>query len=70
MHVHIFASDAEGAIVANLKRKERDALAMAESLSAETRDSVRAEVSGTQRQTNPYNAGNVIRVPAFLKRAA
>ena len=70
VHVHIFASDAEGAIVANLKRKERDALAMAESLSAETRDSVRAEVSGTQRQTNPYNAGNVIRVPAFLKRAA
>ena len=70
VHVHILASDAEGAIVANLKRKERDALAMAESLSAETRDSVRAEVSGTQRQTNPYNAGNVIRVPAFLKRAA
>lgn len=70
VHVHIFASDSEGAIVANLKRKERDALAMAESLSAETKDSVRAAVSGTTRQSNPYNAGNVIHVPAFLRRAA
>jgi SNF2 family DNA or RNA helicase len=25
VHVHIFASSAEGAVVANLKRKERDA---------------------------------------------
>jgi hypothetical protein len=36
VHVHIFASKAEGAIVANLKRKEREAAEMAESLSAET----------------------------------
>ena len=52
VHVHIFASSAEGAVVANLRRKERDALAMAESLSAETRDAVMAEVRGTTRHTN------------------
>ena len=69
VHVHIFASSAEGAVVANLKRKERDALAMAESLSAETRDAVMAEVSGLTRHTNSYNAEHRVSVPAFLEAA-
>ena len=70
VHVHIFASSAEGAVVANLKRKERDALAMAESLSGETRDAVMQEVTGTKRQTNIYTAEQRVAVPAFLKDAA
>lgn len=70
VHVHIFASSAEGAVVANLRRKERDALAMAESLSAETRDAVMAEVRGTTRHTNTYNAAMKVAVPAWLKEAA
>jgi len=70
VHVHIFASDAEGAVVANLRRKERDAMAMAESLSAETHDAVMAEVTGSSRQTNTYNAGRRVAVPAFLRSAA
>ena len=70
VHVHVFASSAEGAVVANLKRKERDALAMAESLSAETRDAVMAEVTGLTRHTNTYNADRRVTVPAFLKEAA
>jgi superfamily II DNA or RNA helicase len=70
VHVHVFASTAEGAVVANLKRKERDANAMAESLSAETRDAVMQEVTGTKRQTNTYNAGKRVAVPAFLRSAA
>ena len=69
VHVHVFASSAEGAVVANLKRKERDALAMAESLSAETRDAVMAEVVGLTRQTNTYNAVRKVSVPAFLEAA-
>jgi hypothetical protein len=69
VHVHVFASSAEGAVVANLKRKERDAMQMAESLSAETRDAVIAEVSGLTRQTNIYNAGRRVTVPAFLETA-
>ena len=67
VHVHVFASNAEGAVVANLKRKERDALSMAESLSAETRDAVMQQVTGQKRITNLYNAVNTITVPAFLK---
>jgi superfamily II DNA or RNA helicase len=70
VHVHIFASNAEGAVVANLRRKERDAQAMAESLSAETRDAVMQAVTGTTRQTNTHNAAHRVKVPAFLKDAA
>lgn len=70
VHVHIFASKSEGAVVANLKRKEREAQQMAESLSAETHDAVMAEVKGQTRTTNTYAAGQRIAVPAFLKDAA
>jgi hypothetical protein len=70
VHVHIFASKAEGAIVANLKRKEREAGLMADSLSAETRDAVMAEVTGLVRETNTYNADKRVALPAFMKAAA
>lgn len=69
VHVHIFASKAEGAIVANLKRKEREAAEMAASLSVETRDAVMAEVRGLTRQTNDYNASRRVAVPSFLEAA-
>lgn len=69
VHVHIFASSSEGAVVANLKRKERDAQAMAESLSQETRDAVMSEVIGSTRQTNIHNADTRVKVPAFLKES-
>lgn len=65
--VHIFASQLEGAIVANLKRKEYAAQSMAEQLSAETRESVREQVSGTSRQSNPYAPRLRIAAPAWLK---
>jgi hypothetical protein len=64
--VHIFASELEGAVVANIKRKEADAMAMSESLSAETRDAVRAEVFGSVRQSNPYNPRKPIAAPSWL----
>jgi superfamily II DNA or RNA helicase len=70
VHVHIFSSSAEGAVVANLKRKERDAMVMAESLSAETRDAVMAEVTGLKRMTNTHNAGRRVSVPTFLEVTA
>jgi len=66
VHVHIFSSAAEGSIVSNLKRKERDAVAMSEALSAETAESVRASVIGSNRQSNPYNSTKQIKVPSFL----
>ncbi len=70
VHVHVFASSAEGAVVANLKRKERDAKEMAESLSAETHDAVMAEVVGSTRHTNAHDAAQRVAIPDFLMRAA
>lgn len=69
VHVHVFASKSEGAVVANLKRKERDAAVMAEALSAETSAAVMAEVVGTNRQTNAHNADSRVVVPSFLRAA-
>ncbi len=65
--VHIFASDLEGAIVANLKRKEADANAMADALSAETHDAVQMAVLGSVRESNPYNPERVAHIPAWLR---
>ena len=67
VHVHVFSSTAEGAVVANLKRKERDALSMAESLGAETRGAVIESVTGTVRSTNTYDAALRVKVPSFLE---
>lgn len=65
--VHIFASQLEGAVVMNLKRKEAAATLMGEQLSAETRDAVREEVAGSERKTNPYNAMTHIAAPSWLQ---
>lgn len=70
VHVHVFSSELEGAVTANLARKERDALAMSEAMSAETHDAVMAAVRGTHRQSNPYNPTCRIELPAFLRRTA
>lgn len=67
VHVHLFSSSQEGAVAANLRRKERDAKEMGESLSAETAGAVFAEVIGeATRETNAHHADKPVRVPAFL----
>ena len=65
--VHIFASELEGAVVANLKRKEADALAMGAALSAETAAFVRENVLGVTRERSPYNPSRRIAAPDFLR---
>ena len=68
VNVHIFASKAEGAVLANIKRKEAEAAEMAEQLSAETRDAVIANVIGLTRETNEYNAITKVAIPSFLSQ--
>lgn len=67
--VHIFASEQEGAVVANLRRKEEDAKKMADALAAEVIGAVRAELQGVTRETNSYDASRQIIIPDFLKAA-
>lgn len=67
VHAHVYASEAEGAVLANLKRKEADARTMAEELSRETADAVRAEVRGITRETNEYAPRVRMTVPGWMK---
>lgn len=64
--VHIIASEAEGSVVANIKRKERDAKAMADELSAATGQAVRESVIGQQRIFNPYQRNEAMQLPIWL----
>ena len=54
VHVHVFASEAEGAVVRNLQRKGVAAEEMAAALSTETAAVVQQEVRGLLRETNAY----------------
>lgn len=69
VHVHIFASEQEGSIVSNLKRKEEDARLMAEALATEVLESVKSELFGQSRESNDYAAHTPINVPSFLVAA-
>lgn len=66
VHVHIFASEAEGAVVSNLARKEREAAKMSAALAEETREAMRDAVLGSQRKTNHYGATRRISIPNWL----
>jgi SNF2 family DNA or RNA helicase len=65
--VYIFSSAAEGAVIHNLARKDRDSAAMADALSRETRDIVRSELRALSRESNAYNASREIKIPNWLK---
>jgi len=64
--VHLFVSEAESTVLANLKRKESDAHAMSAALSAETLASVRESVFGSSRESNKYEPKAAIKLPAFM----
>lgn len=68
--VHLYVSEAEGSVMANLKRKEAEAQEMARQLSAETRESVMSELMGQQRRTNEYNATRRVELPAWIRSEA
>lgn len=63
----VYASEAEGAVVENLRRKDAAAAEMAEALAAETAGVVRAAVTGAVRTVNGYAPGQAVRLPAWLK---
>lgn len=67
VHIHLFSSQLEGAVLANLRRKQQDAIAMGEALAAETAAAVRAAIAGTQRQTNEHNASRQVKAPSWLR---
>lgn len=66
VHVHVFASDLEGAVVANLERKEKAAAEMAAETVSFTAAAVRRNIVGSQRSTNAYDDRTKMELPSFV----
>lgn len=66
VQVHVVISDAEGAIVENLKRKQADAARMGDEMSRETGATVREAVRGLVRDSTPYEPKIRMRIPRWL----
>ena len=64
--IHVFVSEAEGAVLENVKAKDAAAKEMAEALARETREAVRANVIGTKRTTVAYEPQKTMRLPSWL----
>jgi len=70
VEVHIFTHESEGAVVENIKRKESDALAMAESMALNMADISSREIKGTTVEKAEYNANQLMVIPAWMEKAA
>ena len=70
VNVHFIAAETEGAVVANLRRKEADAERMAAAMVLHMSDLSRAEVSGAARTVPDYNPTQPVRLPEFLRATA
>ena len=66
VHVHLFASKAEGSVLRNLTRKENNSVTLSNELAKLTKSNVLGIGSASARYTNPYNATDVVSVPSFI----
>lgn len=70
VHVHVVASTADAAVVANYRRKEADAAQMQAAMVAAMRDLVRDAVVGNVRSRDGYGADRPMTVPEWMHAAA
>ncbi|WP_173931368.1 helicase [Chelativorans sp. Marseille-P2723] len=70
VNVHFIAAETEGAVVANLRRKEADAERMAAAMVKHMADLSSVEVRGMARTVADYNPKQPVIIPEFLRRAA
>lgn len=64
--VHIITADIEGAVVKNIKRKERDASRMAENMVAHMHTINEKNIKGTVRQKEKYKPTEKMEIPSWL----
>lgn len=69
VNVHFIAAETEGAVVANLRRKEADADRMAAAMVMHMADLSSASVRGSVRDTPDYHPTQPMVLPAFLRAA-
>ena len=63
---HLVISHLEGAVLANIRRKEGDAAAMSENMVRHMADISSSEVRGVNRQTTSYYPNETINLPSFI----
>jgi hypothetical protein len=68
--IYMIASDLEGAVKANLERKERDAALMIAEMVEYTRDITRKNVKATVQEVTEYNPAVEMVVPEWLRSEA
>jgi hypothetical protein len=68
--VHIIISDAEGAVKANIERKQRNADMMKREMIAHTKSILARDIRETTRITESYIATERMRVPSWLRTKA
>jgi SNF2 family DNA or RNA helicase len=68
--VHIIISDAEGAVKANIERKQADAQRMTNEMVKYTKDILRKEIHGTERMSDNYIPTEEMILPEWMKGAA
>lgn len=66
VNVYMIASELEGAVVANLERKEHDHERMMSAMAEHMRELTRSEVLGGRRATSSYNPSLNMEIPAWL----
>lgn len=64
--VHVIRAETEGAIVANLRRKEQDADKLSSEMTARVRDVMRAEIQSARREWNEYQPTAAMKIPGWL----
>lgn len=69
VYVHIVCSEAEGAVKANIDRKERLAAMMTHEMVKHTKEILEEEIKGTVRITIPYNPQVEMTVPEWMVSA-
>ncbi len=67
---HFIAAETEGAVVANLKRKEADAERMASAMVAHMADLGAAAIRGAERDRPVYAPAQALTLPSWLEHAA
>lgn len=66
VHAHVIVSEAERGVLANLKRKQADAMAMGASMAAEVGEFVRADLAGSKRDFVNYEPKREMTIPAWV----
>jgi hypothetical protein len=69
-NVHIIISDKEGAVKANIERKERDAKRMIDEMVCYTRELTKRNIQETKRETTEYKPSTKMIIPEWVKNDA